>query len=59
MSKGYRTGGEGGDVSHFDVSALLNFMYRCRIFDKYVHDFTTVKRVLQVSVNLHQNKNKR
>ena len=48
MSKGYRTGGDGEDASAFDVSALLNFMYRCRLVDKYVYDFNSVKNVLQV-----------
>ena len=51
MSKAYRTGGDGNDVAAFDVSALLNFMYRCRLVDGYVHDFETVKNVLNVSFN--------
>ena len=52
MSKGYRTGGDGEDAAAFDVSAMLNFMYRCRLVDKYVYDFNNVKNVLQVKKGL-------
>ena len=54
MSKGYRTGGEGESVSAFDISALLNFMYRCRLADEYILDFSNVKKVIEVSLKLKE-----
>ena len=48
MSKNHRTGGNGNDLSSFDVSALLNFMKSCRLMEAYVNDFRNVKQIIQV-----------
>uniref|UniRef100_H2YLE4 Uncharacterized protein n=1 Tax=Ciona savignyi TaxID=51511 RepID=H2YLE4_CIOSA len=46
MAQGFRTGSE-NDSASFDVSAVFNYIYRCRTFEGHIEDINIARNILK------------